>query len=52
MHALIGGLIWTSIGVVYLIVLTRGFKRPIASFDENQPVTGVNKTVPGPRSEV
>ena len=51
-HALVGGLIWTAIGVVYLVVLTRGFKKPIASFDENQPVTGVNKTVPGPRSEV
>ncbi len=52
MHALIGGLIWTTIGVVYLVVLTRGFRRPIASFDENQPVTGVNKVAPGPRSEI
>ncbi|KQM40451.1 Putrescine importer PuuP [Microbacterium sp. Leaf203] len=52
MHALVGGLIWTGIGVVYLVVLTRGFRRPIASFDENQPVTGVSKTVAGPRSEV
>ncbi len=51
-HALVGGLIWTGLGVVYLVVLTRGFRRPIASFDENQPVTGVNKTVPGPRSEI
>ncbi len=52
MHALIGGLIWTGIGVVYLLVLTRGFRRPIASFDENEPVTGFNKTMPGPRSEI
>jgi putrescine importer len=51
-HALIGGLIWTALGVVYLVILTRGFRRPIASFDENQPVTGVNKTLPGPRSEI
>ncbi|WP_183419349.1 amino acid permease [Microbacterium proteolyticum] len=50
-HALIGGLIWTSLGVVYLVILTKGFRRPIASFDENQPVTGFNKTVPGPRSD-
>ncbi len=52
MHALVGGLIWTGLGVVYLVILTRGFRRPIASFDENQPVTGVNKVAPGPRSEV
>ncbi|MFT4233210.1 MAG: APC family permease [Leucobacter sp.] len=41
--ALIGGVVWTVIGVVYLLVLTRGFRKPVASFDENQPVTGFNK---------
>ena len=52
-HALIVGLIWTGIGLVYLLVLTRFFRRPIASFDEKQPVTGFTKVVePGPRSEI
>lgn len=41
--ALIGGLIWAAIGFVYLIVLTRGFRRKAAAFDEGQPVTGFNK---------
>ena len=43
MDALIGGLVWTAIGLVYLIVLTKGFKKKAASFDEDQPVTGFNK---------
>lgn len=43
--ALIGGVIWTAIGFVYLLVLTRGFRRKVAAFDENQPVTGYNKAV-------
>ncbi len=52
-HALTVGLIWTGLGLVYLLILTRGFRRPIASFDENQPVTGFNKIVePGPRSQI
>ncbi|AZS38372.1 Putrescine importer PuuP [Microbacterium lemovicicum] len=52
-HALVVGLIWTGLGVLYLLVLTRGFRRPVASFDENQPVTGFNKIVePGPRSQI
>jgi len=38
--ALVGGLVWTAIGFVYLVVLTRGFHRPVTAFDENQPVTG------------
>ncbi|WP_193786997.1 APC family permease [Leucobacter celer] len=42
-YSLIGGLTWTAIGFVYLLVLTKGFRRPVASFDENQPVTGFNK---------
>ena len=45
MDALIGGLIWTAIGFVYLLVLTRGFKVQPAAFDEGQPVTGFNKTL-------
>ncbi len=43
--ALIGGLIWTAIGFVYLLVITRGFRKKVSAFDENQPVTGFNKTV-------
>jgi putrescine importer len=43
MDALVGGLIWTGIGLVYLLVLTRGFRKRAAAFDENQPVTGFNK---------
>ncbi|WP_193392088.1 APC family permease [Leucobacter musarum] len=42
-HALLGGLIWTGIGVIYLVFLTKGFRRKVASFDESQPVTGFNK---------
>jgi putrescine importer len=38
--ALVGGLIWTALGFLYLIWLTRGFKRPASGFDESQPVTG------------
>jgi putrescine importer len=43
LDALIGGLVWAAIGFVYLIVLTKGFKKKAASFDEDQPVTGFNK---------
>ncbi|MCI0155092.1 APC family permease [Leifsonia shinshuensis] len=49
--ALIGGLIWTTIGLVYLLVLTRGFRRKAAAFDENQPVTGFTKAVQPEREE-
>ena len=41
--ALIGGVIWTAIGFVYLIFLTKGFRKKVAGFDEIQPVTGFNK---------
>ncbi|MGN8024993.1 APC family permease [Microbacterium sp. 22242] len=41
--ALIGGTVWTVIGIVYLLVITRGFRRKVASFDENEAVTGYNK---------
>lgn len=43
--ALIGGVIWAAIGFVYLLVLTRGFRRKAAAFDEAQPVTGFNKAI-------
>jgi putrescine importer len=46
LDALIGGLIWAAIGFVYMLVLTRGFRRPMAGFDEDQPVTGFNKIPP------
>ncbi|PRI11326.1 Putrescine importer PuuP [Leucobacter massiliensis] len=41
--ALVGGLVWLALGLVYLLFLTRGFTRKVAAFDENQPVTGYNK---------
>ncbi|MFK4728161.1 APC family permease [Agromyces mediolanus] len=43
--ALIGGAAWAVIGFVYLLVLTRGFRRKVAAFDEAQPVTGFNKVI-------
>lgn len=43
--ALIGGIVWAVIGFAYLLFLTRGFRRPVAGFDETQPVTGFNKAV-------
>ncbi|MET3565884.1 putrescine importer [Leifsonia sp. 563] len=43
--ALIGGIAWAVIGFAYLLFLTRGFRRPVAAFDESQPVTGFNKAV-------
>jgi putrescine importer len=45
MLAIIGGLIWAAIGLVYLIFITRFFRRKVAGFDEAQPVTGHNKVV-------
>ncbi|MBS1907115.1 MAG: APC family permease [Actinobacteria bacterium] len=48
--ALIGGTVWAVLGVIYLLVLTRGFRRRVASFDENDAVTGFNKVpVAAPR---
>ena len=41
--ALIGGVIWTVLGLIYLTVITRGFRKRVASFDENEAVTGFNK---------
>jgi putrescine importer len=43
--ALIGGIVWAVIGFAYLLIITRGFRRQVAAFDENQPVTGFNKSV-------
>ena len=43
--ALVGGLIWAAIGLVYLVILTRGFTRKVEAFDESQPVTGFSKAV-------
>ena len=43
--ALIGGIAWAVVGFAYLLFLTRGFRRPVAAFDESQPVTGFNKAV-------
>lgn len=31
---LVGGAVWLAIGVIYLAVLTRGFKRTVRSFDD------------------
>ncbi|WP_449282103.1 APC family permease [Leucobacter sp.] len=42
-HALLVGLIWSGLGVIYLAIITKGFRRRVASFDEAQPVTGFNK---------
>ncbi|KAB1652231.1 APC family permease [Pseudoclavibacter chungangensis] len=44
--ALIGGAIWTVLGFVYLLFITKGFRKKVAAFDENQPVTGFNKVPP------
>jgi putrescine importer len=43
--ALIAGGVWAAIGFVYLLIITRGFRRTPQNFDENQPVTGVNKAL-------
>ena len=44
-EALTGGLIWAGIGLVWLAILTKGFRKQVAGFDEAQPVTGFNKVV-------
>ncbi|GAA1787389.1 APC family permease [Leucobacter iarius] len=45
--ALIGGLIWTAIGFVYLLFITKFFRKRVVGFDENQTVTGFNKVPEG-----
>ena len=32
--ALVGGIIWLTIGIIYLAVMTRGFRRSVRSFDD------------------
>ena len=49
--ALTGGLIWTALGLIYLAVITRGFRKKVVAFDENQAVTGFNKVVKVPVDE-
>ena len=44
--AIYAGLIWAAVGLIYLAVITRGFRKQVAGFDEAQPVTGFNKAVP------
>lgn len=48
--ALIAGCVWAAIGFVYLLVITKGFRVQPKSFDENQPVTGVNKQLTDERA--
>ena len=47
LDALIGGVIWTVLGFVYLLFITKGFRQKVTAFDENQPVTGYNKVPEG-----
>lgn len=44
-ESLTGGLIWVAVGIVYLAILTKGFRKKVSGFDEAQPVTGHNKVV-------
>lgn len=39
------GAIWFAIGFVYLLIVSRGLRRRVQSFDENQPVTGFSKAI-------
>ncbi|HLP22826.1 MAG TPA: APC family permease [Microbacteriaceae bacterium] len=39
------GAIWFGIGFVYLLFVSRGLRRRVEAFDENQPVTGFTKAV-------
>ncbi|KAM9865832.1 Putrescine importer PuuP [Leucobacter aridicollis] len=47
LDALIGGVAWTVLGLIYLVFLTKGFRRKVSAFDESQPVTGYNKVPEG-----
>ena len=49
--ALIGGITWTVLGLIYLAVITKGFRKKVVAFDENQAVTGYNKVVKVPVDE-
>lgn len=41
--AIYAGLIWAAVGLIYLAIITKGFRKKVAGFDEAQPVTGFNK---------
>lgn len=43
--ALVGGLSWAGLGLIYLAIITKGFKKKVQGFDEAHPVTGFNKTI-------
>jgi putrescine importer len=43
--ALYGGLTFAAIGLAYLAILTKGFRKKVQGFDEAHPVTGFNKTI-------
>ena len=43
--ALYGGLAFAGIGLAYLAILTKGFRKKVQGFDEAHPVTGFNKTI-------
>jgi len=49
--ALIGGLVWSVLGVIYLAFITKGFRQKVVAFDENQAVTGYNKVLKVPVDE-
>ena len=34
--AFIGGLVWVVVGVIYMIYLTKGFKKKLSSYDESE----------------
>lgn len=41
--SLTGGLIWATLGFIYLLFITKGLRKEVDGFDERQPVTGFNK---------
>ena len=49
--ALIGGVVWLAIGVIYLAVLTRGFKRTVRSFDDPEADAGMSEPEAKPEAE-
>ncbi|WP_416442337.1 APC family permease [Leucobacter sp. HNU] len=51
LDALVGGVIWTVLGFVYLLFITKGFRKRVAGFDENQSVTGFNKVPEGAEAD-
>ncbi|MGO2810182.1 MAG: APC family permease [Brevibacterium aurantiacum] len=49
--ALIGGVVWLAIGVIYLAVLTRGFKRTVRSFDDPEADAEMSEPEAKPEAE-